>query len=166
MRRPCGHRTGATQESSMFFISYGTRIGPCVTLQGCRTAPLRTRKGIDTTIIGKNPTRASYLALRGPYGPLRSPHGLFTGCLPYLKPYGFRKLIIHALKLYGSCAGRQNSYGAARGPCGEWTYDKHKPGSVFCLWINKVSANEKKYIYQTLEFQIKKNHNIMVKETI
>ena len=57
--------------------------------------------------------------------PLRSPHGLFTGCLQSLNPYGARKLIMHALKLYGLRTGRQNSYGAARGPCGrrEWTYD-------------------------------------------
>ena len=58
-------------------------------------------------------------------GPVRSPHELFTGWLKYLNPYGARKLIMHALKLYGPRTGRQNSYGAARGPCGprEWTYD-------------------------------------------
>ena len=47
-------------------------------------------------------------------GPLRSPHGLFTGCLRPLTPYGGHKLIMHALKLYGPCTGRQNSYGAVR----------------------------------------------------
>ena len=32
---------------------------------------------------------------------------------------------MHALKLYGPRTGRQNFYGAARGPCGprEWTYE-------------------------------------------
>ena len=122
---PCGHRTGPVRESSMFFISYGTRTGPVRDPQGCRTAPLRTRKGIDTTRIGKNPARASYFAVRGRTGPVRGPHGLFTGCLKSLNPYGARKLIMHALKLYGPRTGRQNSYGAARGPCGprEWTYD-------------------------------------------
>ena len=109
----------------MFFISYGTRTGPVRDPQGCRTAPLRTCKGIDTTRIGKNPARASYFAVRGRTGPVRGPHGLFTGCLKSLNPYGARKLIMHALKLYGPRTGRQNSYGAARGPCGprEWTYD-------------------------------------------
>ena len=40
---------------------------------------------------------------------------------------------MHALKLYGPRTGRQNSYGAARGPCGprEWTYDfcSKQPGN-------------------------------------
>ena len=90
---------------------YGARAGPA----RVPTAPLRTRKGINTTRIGKNPARASYFAVR-------SPHGLFTGCLKYLNPYGARKLLMHALKLYGPRTGRQNSYGAAHGPR-EWTYD-------------------------------------------
>ena len=125
MRCPHGHRTGHARESSMFFISYGTRMGPVRDPQGCRTAPLRTRKGIDTTRIGKNPSWTSYLAVPAHAGPLRSPHGLFTGCLRLLNPYGPRKLIMHALKLYAPRTGRQNSCGAARRPCGprEWTYD-------------------------------------------
>ena len=80
----------------------------------------------------------SYLVVRGPYGPLTvaawAVHGLFT----ISKPVGARKVMMHALKLYGPRTGRQNSYGAARGPCGprEWTYDfcsKHtgnSPGTV------------------------------------
>ena len=40
---------------------------------------------------------------------------------------------MHALKLYGPRTGRQNSYGAARSPCGprEWTYDfcSNQPGN-------------------------------------
>ena len=118
MRCPCGHRTGIFIVFHILRDPYGARAG-------CRTAPLRTRKGIDTTRIGKNPARASYFAVRGRTGPVRGPHGLFTGCLKSLNPYGARKLIMHALKLYGPRTGRQNSYGAARGPCGprEWTYD-------------------------------------------
>ena len=59
-----------------------------------------------------------------PYGPLAVPHGLFMGCLWYLNLYGARKFIMHALKLYGSRTGRQNSYGAARVSYGprEWAY--------------------------------------------
>ena len=89
---------GTARESSMFFISYRTCTcvrGPCVTRKG---APLWTRKGIDTTRIGKNPARALYLTVRGPYG-------LFTDCLQYLNPYGARKLIMHPLKLYGPRTG-------------------------------------------------------------
>ena len=50
----------------------------------------------------------------GRRGPLQAPQGLFTGCLQYLNPYRACKLIMHALKLYGLCTGRQNSYSAAR----------------------------------------------------
>ena len=110
-----------------------------------RVGPLRTRKEIDTTRICKNPERASYVAVRDPYGPLRYPHGLFMGCLRPLNPYGARKLIMHALKLYGTRTGRQNSYGAARVTYGprEWTYDfcfkkKHwtaiRGSWVWCDW--------------------------------
>ena len=88
------------------------------------TTPLQTRKWINTTRIGINLARASYLAVRGPHGTLTVPARLFTGCLQSQNPYGARKLIIHASKLYGPRTGRQNLYGAARGPsvfC-EWTY--------------------------------------------
>ena len=67
-------------------------------------------------------------------GPLRSPHGLFTGWLQSQNPYEGRKFIMHALKLYGSRTGRQNEYGAVRGPCWsrEWTYDfcSKQPGTA------------------------------------
>ena len=69
----CGACTGPVQESSMFFISYGTRMGPVRDPQGCRTAPLRTRKGIDKTRIGKNPARVWYFAVRAPCGPSTVP---------------------------------------------------------------------------------------------
>ena len=87
---PYGHRTGPARESSFFLISYGTRTGLVRDPKGCRTTPLRTRKGIDTTRIGKNPTRASYLAIRGPYGsltvPTRAVHGMFRTSKPVRGP--------------------------------------------------------------------------------
>ena len=135
---PCGHRTGPARESSMFFISYGTRTGPVRDPQGCRTAPLWTCKGIDTTIIGKNPAQASYLAVRAPHGPR-------TGCLQSQNPYGARKPIMHALKLYGPRTGKQNSYRAARGPVGgraifvqnsPWTArEKAHKGTGSVMWL-------------------------------
>ena len=64
-----GHRAGPARESSMFFISYGTRTGPMLDPQGRSTTPLQKRKGIDTTKIDKSHARASYLAVRGLYGP-------------------------------------------------------------------------------------------------
>ena len=90
VRCPYGHRTGPARESSMFFISYWTSTGLVRDPQGCRTEPLRTHKEIDTTRIGKNPARASYLAIRGLYGPLTVParavHGLITISKPVRGP--------------------------------------------------------------------------------
>ena len=76
VRYPCGRRTVPARESPMFFISYDIRTAPARDPQGCRTAPLPTSKGIDTTSISKNPARESYIAVRArmaPYGPR-------TGC--------------------------------------------------------------------------------------
>ena len=70
---PYGRLTGPARESQMFFISYGIRTGPVRDPQECRTAPLWARKGIDKTIICKNPARALYVAVQGPCGPR-------TGC--------------------------------------------------------------------------------------
>ena len=78
----CDARAGIARalHGNLQCFSYPT--GPVRDPQGCRTAPLRTRKGIHAAIIGKNPTRALYLAVRGPYGPLtvlaRGVHGLFA----------------------------------------------------------------------------------------
>ena len=119
MRCPYGHRTGPAREFAMFFISYGTRTGPVSDPQGCRTVPLRTHKGIHTTRIGKNPIRASYLAVRDPHGPPTAPHGLFTDCLLSINPYGAHKVTMHALKLYGPVRGdkiRTAPHGTRAGP--------------------------------------------------
>ena len=91
LRTPCVltrlYRAGPARESSIFFISYRTRTGPVRNPQGCRAAPLRTRKGIGKT---KNPARASSLVVRGPYGPLTAParavHGLFKIPIPVRGP--------------------------------------------------------------------------------
>ena len=50
---------------------------------------------------------------------LRSPHGLLMVCLRPLNPYGARKLIMHAFKLYGPRTSKENPYGAVQGP-GVW----------------------------------------------
>ena len=100
MRCPCGRRTGPARESSMLFISYGTRAGPVRDPQVCSTASLPTRKGIDTCRICKNHTWASHAAYGARMSPLRYPHGLFKDCLRSLNSYGGRKFIMLALKLY------------------------------------------------------------------
>ena len=75
---------------NVFHILRDPYTGPVREPKGCRTAPLRTRKGIDTTIIGKNPAQASCLAVRDPRGPLTDParavHGLFTISIPVRDP--------------------------------------------------------------------------------
>ena len=64
-------------------------------------------------------------------GPLRSLHRLFRGCLRAPDPYGARKLIMHASKLYGPRAGKQNSYAAARGPVsGRTIFVQNSPGTT------------------------------------
>ena len=55
------------------FIVFSYPTGPVRGPQGCRMSSLRTRKGIDTSRNGKYPARASYMAARGPYGPLVVP---------------------------------------------------------------------------------------------
>ena len=126
MRVLYGHRTGPARESSMFFISYGTRTGPVRDPQGY---------GNLTDTYGnwhnQNWPNSRTGVVFGRTGPLRAPHGLFTGCLQYLNPYGARKLIMHALKLYGPRTGRQNSYGARAGPVsGRTIFVQISPGTA------------------------------------
>ena len=86
VRAPYGPRTGIFNAFHILWDPYGARAWPA----RCRTAPLRTHKGIDTMIIGKNPAQASYLAVRRRYGPLTVParavHGLFTISKPVRGP--------------------------------------------------------------------------------
>ena len=119
---------------------------------GARAGPARVPYGALTDTQGNWPNQNLQKSRTGVVycrtGPVWAPQGLFTGCLKSLNPYGARKLIMHAFKLYGPRTGRQNSYGAARGPCGprEWTYDfcskqpvnspgtaRTAPGSV--MWL-------------------------------
>ena len=116
MRCPYGHRTGPARESSMFFISYGTRTGPCVTRKGAVRRPCGHVRELTQPWLAKIPHGRRIWPHEARTGLLRSPHGLFTGCSQSQNPHGARELIMHALKLYGPRTGRQNSYGAARGP--------------------------------------------------
>ena len=104
---PSHARTGIVRALHGHLQCFSYRTGPVWDTQGCRTTPLRTRKWIDTSRIGKNPARASYLAEQGPYGPLTTParavHGLFTISKPVRGPVAY-----NALKLYGphgACVG-------------------------------------------------------------
>ena len=118
------------RESRMFFMSYGARTGPVWDQQGCRTVPLRTRKGIDATRICKNPTRASYMTVRAPCGHTRAVHGLFM----ISRSVRARKLIMHASKLHGSRTGRLNCtapHGSRTGPVSERAiFVQNSPGTA------------------------------------
>ena len=105
-----------------FSYPTGPVRGPCVTHKGAVWRPYGHARELAKPKI---PHGRRLWPCGARTGPLRHPHGLFTGCLRSLNPYGARKLIMHALKLYGPRTGRQNSYGSARDPCGprEWTYD-------------------------------------------
>ena len=66
-----------------------------------------------------------------PYGAVWAPHGLFMGWLQSLNPYRARKLMMHALKLYGPRTGRQNSYRASVGPVsGHTIFVQNSPGTA------------------------------------
>ena len=130
VRCPCRHHTDPARKS------FPILQDP----QGCHTTPLWTHKGID-----RNPAQKSYLAIGARTGPFWSPHGLFTSCLGSQNLYGAWKLIMHTLKLYRPHTGRQNSYGAALGPCGprEWMYNfcsKQPVNSPYVAWECDVTG--------------------------
>ena len=75
--------------------------GPCVTRKGAVRRPFGHVRELTQPELAKIPHGRRIWPHGARTGPLRSPHGLFTGCLWYLNPYGARKLIMLALKLYG-----------------------------------------------------------------
>ena len=137
MGTPCGTRTGIARaphgNHQCFSYLTGPVLGPCGTRKGVVRQPYGHVRELTQPELAKLP----HVRRIWPYGvrtvPLRAQQGLYTGCLQSLNPYGARKLIMLALKLYGSRTRRQNSYGAARGPCGprEGTYDfcSKQPGN-------------------------------------
>ena len=116
------------RENLMFFNSYGTRTGPVRDPQGCRTTPLRTRTGIDTTgICKKKSVRAPYLIVRAPYGPRMGCSGAVYELHPGNSPYGARQCDVMPQShhtpvrdvpgLFSTKIVRPLT-GPARGPCG------------------------------------------------
>ena len=137
MGTPCGARTGIVraQHGNLQCFSYptGPVRGPCGTRKGAVRQPYGHVRELTQPELAKLPHGRRIWPYGARTGLLRAPQGLFTDCLESLNPYGARKLIMHALKLYGPRTGRQNSYGPAQGPCGprEWTYDfcSKQPGN-------------------------------------
>ena len=125
---PCEARVGIVRapQGNLQYFSYptGPVRDPCGIRKGAVRQPYGHVRELTQPELAKLPHGRRIWPYGARAGPLRAPQGLFTGCLEPLNPYGARKLIIQALKLYGPRTGRQNSYGPARGQCGphEWTY--------------------------------------------
>ena len=117
---PCGARTGIVRaphgNHQCFSYPTGPVRGPCGTRKGAIRQSCGDARELTQPELAKLPHGRRIWPYGPRTGPLRAPQGLFMGCLQYLNPYGARKLIMHALKLYGPRTGRQNLYGAARAP--------------------------------------------------
>ena len=101
----CGSRTG-------IFNVFHILRGLCGTRKGAVRCPYGHARELTQPELAKSRTGVVFCRT----GPVRFPHGLFMGCLKSLNPYGARKLIMHALKLYAPRTGRQNSHGPVRAP--------------------------------------------------
>ena len=115
VRTSHGPRTGILD---VFSYPTGPIRGPCVTRKGAIRRPYGHVRKLTQPELAKIPHGRRIWPYGARTDPLPSPHWLFTGCLPLLNPCGARKLIMHALKLYGPRTGRQNSYrtGPVRAP--------------------------------------------------
>ena len=76
-------RTGLSDVFQFLRDPYGAPVWPL-----CRTAPLQTCKGIDTTRICKNLCGHRIWRYGAGTGPLHLLHGLLRGCLRVPNPYG------------------------------------------------------------------------------
>ena len=128
----CPHERRTGPHNSLKCFSYPTRD-----FYRAHAGPARVPLGTLTDTKGnwhnQNLQKSRTGVVCGRTGPVWTLHGSRTGCLRSLNPYGARRLIMHALKLYGPRTGRQNLYGAARVPYGprEWTDDvcSKQPGN-------------------------------------
>ena len=106
--------------------------GPC----GTRKGAVRHPYGHVRELVQPELTNIPHGRCIWSYGvrtdPLWSPHGLFTGCLGYQNPYGARKVIMHALKLYGPRTGGNIRTAPGNSP----RTARRGPGSVMWLGHN------------------------------
>ena len=118
VRASYGPHTGIFQR---FSYPTGPVRGLCGTLTDAVRQPYGHVRELKQPELVKLPHRRRIWPYGACTGPARAVPWVFTNS----KPVWGRKLIMHALKLYGPRTGRQNSYGAVRGPCrpSEWTYD-------------------------------------------
>ena len=123
--------TGPVQAPEFFSYPTGLVRGQCGTHKGAVRYPYGYVRELTQPEFAKIP----HGRRMWPCGPLAVPHGLFMGCLWYLNLYGARKFIMHALKLYWSRTGTQNSYTAPhvshRGPVsGRIIFVQNSPGTA------------------------------------
>ena len=122
---PHGPRTDPARAPHGILHYFLCRTGPVRVPYRPRTGAVRLHYGHTRCLIQprivKSRTGVRRQSCGARTGPVRPLHGLFTGCSRYQNPYGARKLIMHALKLYGPRTGRKNSYGAVRPPYGPCT---------------------------------------------
>ena len=105
-----------------FSYPTGPVRGPCVTRKGAVRRPYGHARELTQPRLAKIPHVRRIWPYGALTGPLRSPHGLFTGCLHDQNPYGTRKLIMHALKL--------------RAPYGEAKLVRRRTGPVWAPWVD------------------------------
>ena len=114
MQCPYGRRTGPAREYPIFFKSYGARGGPA-----------RHRYGHVWELT--QPEFASYMAVRGPYGPLTAPaRAVHEMCMIF-------KLVRGPQAYDANCTGPARGGDIRTAPHGprEWTYDvcSKQPGN-------------------------------------
>ena len=116
---PCTRRTDPARESPVFSYPTGSVRGPCGTHKGAARHTYGHVRELAQQEFAKIPHGCRMWSYGACACPLRSPPGLFMGYLRSLNPHGGRKLIMHALKLYGPRTGgkiRKAPHGARTGP--------------------------------------------------
>ena len=119
----CGPRTGISNILHILWEPYGAPAGPARVPYGILTD---TWRNWNSPNLRKSHTGV----VCGHAGSGRTPYDPRTGCLRSPNPYRVRKLITHALKLYGPRKGRQNAHGA-----------RTCPVSGRSIFVSKLSVN-------------------------
>ena len=131
VRASCGPNKG-------IFNVFHILRGPCGTRKGAVRHPYGHARELIQPELTKIRHGRRIWPYGAPTGPLRSPHGLFTGCLWYQNPYRAPKFIMHAI--------RTAPHGAYTGPVSGCTiFVQNSPGTALTglgsvMWLgHKIS---------------------------
>ena len=117
---PCVARTGVVRapHGNLKCSSYpkGSVRCPCGTPKGAVRHPYSHVRELTQPEFAKIPHGRRMWPYGVRMGPVQAPHGLFTGYLWSPNPCGARKLIMHALKLYGEAKFAQRRTGPIQAP--------------------------------------------------